>query len=68
MIHIERLSYVHVNVCDLHVYWSETMDKEIAVEELPQQVGKGVGNNCFHEDREIDPGAVSIERIEEVYW
>ncbi len=43
------------------------MDKDIAVEQLPQHVGKGAGNNGFHEDREIGPEAVSIERIERVY-
>ena len=39
----------------------------MAVEECPQQLGKGVGNNAFHEDREIGAEAVSIERIEQVY-
>ena len=43
------------------------MDKEIAVQELPQQVGNGVGIDRFAEDREIGPEAVDIERIEKVY-
>ena len=43
------------------------MDKDVAVEELPQQLGSGVGNNGFYEDREIGLEAVSIERIEKVY-
>ncbi len=43
------------------------MDKDIAIDEVPQQVSKGAGNNGFHEDREIGPEAVDIERIEKVY-
>lgn len=43
------------------------MDKGIAVEELPQQARDGAGNDGFHEDREIGPQAVDIERIEKVY-
>lgn len=43
------------------------MDKDIAVEELPEQVTKGARKDVFHEDREIGPEAVGIERIEKVY-
>lgn len=43
------------------------MNKDIVVAELAQQVSKGTGNNMFHEDREIGPEAVDIERIEKVY-
>jgi hypothetical protein len=50
-----------------HVRDYGEMDKDIAVEELPQQVSKGAGNDVFHEDREIGPEAVDIERIEKVY-
>ena len=39
----------------------------MAVEELPQPVGKELGNNVFYEDREIGPEAVDVERIERVY-
>ena len=43
------------------------MGKDVAVEELSEQVGKGAGTDGFHEDREMGAEVVDIERIEKVY-